>query len=168
MPIRNATPMRQLLCLIAAMSITSIAGCGSRSVLEDGGPGDATPTPAQLDDLRDRWNAAAGQITIDGGTGFDFTWTPDAFPAPTFRDDGSHASYEQFAEILVLFYATADNLSFAKENGLLTYGFSDGLTGDPPLTLQGMTIELTQGYSSYIQPSTLSQLIGYCPQVGCD
>jgi len=160
--------MRQMMCLIAAISFAAIAGCGSRSVLEDAGTGDVTPTSAQIQSVRDRWNAVAGQVTVDGGAGFDFTWTPDAFPTPTFRGDGSNASYEQFAEILVLFYATADNLSFAKENGLLTYGFSDGVAGDTPLTLQGMTVVLTQADSSYLQPSTLSELVAYCPQVGCD
>ena len=51
------------------------------------------------DSLRERWNTAAGQIVEpDGGAGFDFAWTADAFPAPTYRGYGSPDSYEQFAE----------------------------------------------------------------------
>jgi hypothetical protein len=158
-------------------AIVLVSSLGS-SVLACGGETSeasttATATSEQLTALRERWNTAAKTVHASiPGSALDFTWTPSAFPAPTFRG-GSHEAYEEFAEILILFYSTGDNLTFAKANGLLTQPFSDGLSehsGGTTYTLLDMTSKLTTagGLSTLVRDDTVAKLKTFCPTVGCE
>jgi hypothetical protein len=152
--------------LVSSLGGTMLACGGETSDVSQ------TATPEQVASLRERWNTSARAVhaRLPEST-LDFTWTPTAFPAPTFRG-GSEAAYEEFAQILIHFYSTGDNLAFAKANGLLTRPFSDGVAGarDTPYTLQDMTALLTapDGLSSLVRPETVEKLKTFCPSVGCD
>jgi hypothetical protein len=169
---RNEGSMKFTALLLATLLVSSmgssIVACGGKST-----DASTAPTAQQIDDLRERWNAAAKTIHASSSNDFDFTWTEAAFPAPTFRG-GSPEAYEEYAEILILFYSTGDNLEFAKSSGLLTHPFGDGLasrSGGSTWSLQGMTTSLTSptppGFAGYVRPDTVAKLKTFCPTVGC-
>jgi len=157
-----ASALRALL-IVSSLGSSALA-CAGKTVDPS-----STASPEQTESLRNRWNTAAKGIEGTSGSSLDFTWTEKAFPAPTFRG-GSPQAYEQFAEILIAFYSTGDNLEYAKSNGLLTQPFSDGLDpshGGTTYTLKDITTELTTGFTSLVKPETVAKLKTFCPTVGC-
>jgi hypothetical protein len=165
----RATMRLHSLFLVSFLSIAANA-CGG-SVAVDPAHDTSAPSATSVESLRERWNAAAATVQLAPSLhGFSFEWTATAFPCPTFRG-GSPDAYEAFATILVRFFATGDNLAFAKANHLLTARFSDGLassSGGTTYSLQEMTAELSApSWSTLVTASTASALGAYCGDVDC-
>jgi hypothetical protein len=116
-------------------------------------------------DLLFRWNSSGAAATVVNSPQT-FEWkTIGQFPHPTYRN-GDPKAYSLFAEVLLKFFRTNDNLDFVKRNGFLDVPFSGGVTGSTKTwTFRQLVRELLDG--SLVDGSYKSALMTLCAQISC-
>jgi hypothetical protein len=108
---------------------TALAGAGGvTSSTGNGGAGDTTPPVATASieqELMARWNQAASTVPNNMCCGFSFAWDAfDEFPHPTFKL-GTEVAYQEFAQILLIFFQAGDNFDFLARNSLFRLPLPD-------------------------------------------
>lgn len=155
------------------LALLLLAGCGRTDLIEgvsgDGGTdavqsGCTAVTTAEADaEWMRRWNVA-----VDAGTQtIDFHWRVlTDFPHPTYRM-GNMVAYDEFADVLVLFWGDDSTVKFAGCHDLFNREYKSGPPVQVQKTVRLRPLTLEMSSSSLIDAPRRAALVRACMIIGC-